>query len=378
MKPKGSENYDVLVVGGGVIGLSLAWELAQHGATVCLLDRGSLGNEASWAGAGMIPPGSPRSHWKVATPLEQLAGWSQLLHPQWHERLLELTGIDNEYQACGAIQLALTPNEASELDMKVAHWRQLGMECHELTTHTLCEIEPSLAKQATNFLRAVLLPEEAQIRNPRHLRALIAACQAEGVALRPNVEVQAFESRAERVLSVKTSEGLVTASQFCLTAGCWSGEIAKLLGFELPVRPIRGQIVLLNGQPGRLQRNINLDVRYLVPRQDGRVLVGSTQEDVGFVQESTADGEAELMSFAKKIAPELAGFPVESHWSGLRPATLDGLPYLGRIPQLENCWLATGHFRAGLQLAPATAEVMRALMLGQSPPLDVQTLGPTR
>lgn len=373
-----NDNYDALIVGGGVIGLSLAWELSQHGAKVCVVDRGQLGMEASWAGAGMIPPGPAESHWAGATHFEQLAGLSQRLQRQWHERLLELTGIDNEYRCDGAIHLAFTDDEAQALDEKAERLQQLGIAFEAIDAATLADLEPALASQSTKFTRAYLLPDEAQLRNPRHLRALIAACQLAGVDLRPGVEVHKFEVSKNRLSQAMTNEEPIRAEQFCLAAGSWSGQLAASLDLDLPVRPIRGQIVLLKGPLGLIRRDINVGPRYFVPRHDGRLLVGSTQDDVGFLKENTAAGVGELMQFAQTLTPAVAQLPIETCWSGLRPATADGLPYLSRLPKHENGWLATGHFRAGLQLSPATAVVMRALMLGQKSPVDVMGLGVER
>ena len=370
-----NDNYDALIVGGGVIGLSLAWELSQHGTKVCVVDRGQLGMEASWAGAGMIPPGPAESHWAGATPFEQLAGLSQSLQREWHERLLELTDIDNEYCCDGAVHLALTDDEAQALDEKAERWQQLGIASQAIDAETLADLEPALASQASKFSQAYLLPKEAQLRNPRHLRALIAACLFAGVELRPGVAVHKFEASKNRLSQVLTSDGPIRAEQYCLAAGSWSGQLAASLGIDLPVRPIRGQIVLLNGPSALIRRTINVGPRYLVPRRDGRLLIGSTQDDVGFLKENTAAGVGELMQFAQTITPNVAQLPIETCWSGLRPATADGFPYLGRLPKHENGWLATGHFRAGLQLSPATAVVMRALMLGQASPVDVAGLG---
>ena len=360
------------------MGLSLAWELAQHDARVCVVDRGQLGKEASWAGAGMIPPGPDRSQWDIASPLEQLEGLSQELHTRWHEQLLEQTGVDNEYRRCGALQLALTHDEALALDNKAERWLQLGIACETLDPAALTNIEPALARRAAELSRIYHLPGETQIRNPRHLQALVAACESTGVALRPDVEVRDFHTGNDRIVRVETSEGPIDAEHFCLTAGSWSGELATRLGLALPVRPIRGQIVLLNGPVDLIRRDINVGPRYLVPRRDGRLLIGSTQEDVGFVNENTEAGVADLTDFAKSIAPDVGRLPVEARWAGLRPGSADGLPFLGRIPQLANAWLATGHFRAGLQLSPATAVVMRSLILGQEPPVDVTALGVER
>ncbi len=375
---RSNSQYDVLLVGGGVIGLSLAWELSEHGAKVCVLDRGELGKEASWSGAGMIPAGPSKDHGATATPFEQLAGMSEQLHVQWHGRLAELTGIDNGYRQCGTLFLSADDLEGKSIRKQIGRWRELGIECQELDAPQLTELEPALAKQADQFTTAFHVPAEAQFRSPRHMRALIAACRMRGVDLRPSVAAGQFKSASGRITSVDTSEGPIQAEHYCLTAGCWTGQLAKSLGLDLPVRPIHGQIVLLNGPAGLIRRNIYVDMLYLTPRPDGRLLVGSTLEDVGFLKQNTVTATAELMRFATSLSPSLAKLPIEAYWSGLRPGTPDGFPYLGRVPAVENGWIAAGHYRAGFQLAPATAVVMRALLQGETPPVDVASFGVER
>ena len=370
-----SSSHDVLIVGGGVVGLSLAWELAQHGAKVCVVDRGEMGREASWAGAGMVPPGPARSHWEIAAPLERMAGLSSDLHAEWSQTLLDRTGIDNEYRRCGTLRLAEAPAETDILQQQMSRWRELGIECHELDESQLADFEPNLAAPVGRFTASCVVPGETQIRNPRHLQALLAACRQEGVELRPGTAVRELITQGDRVIEAIAGDDSLVAEQFCLTAGCWTGQLARTLGLDLPVKPIRGQIVLLSGTEQLLSHNLNVGLRYLAPRQDGHILVGSTMEDVGFAKENTAEATDELLSFATRLVPTLAELPVETCWSGLRPGTSDGKPYLGRAGRFLNTWLATGHFRAGLQLSPATAVVMRSLILGQAPPIDVKSLG---
>ncbi len=365
------KNFDVLIVGGGVIGLSLAWELAQHSVKVGVVDRSALGKEASWAGAGMIPPGPPESHWHVATALEQLEGLSQTLHERWHPRLLEATGIDSQYQQSGSLHLAaFTEEQVVELRSRVARWQALGIDCREIDATTVADLEPALAARAEQFALAYCLPDEAQIRNPRHLQALLAACELADVDLMPHAEVQGFATDGQRITVAETDQGSITADQICICTGCWSGQLARQLGTDLPVRPIRGQIALLDGHVGLLKRNVCVGSRYLVPRRDGLVLVGSTEEDVGFQKATTDDAINGLRDFAASVAPETAALPLRSSWSGLRPGTPGRQPILGRVPRFDNAWIATGHFRAGLQLSPATAVVMRSLIMGQESPIE--------
>ena len=191
------------------------------------------------------------------------------------------------------------------------------------------------------------------------------------VELLTHCEVNGFEFRRERMTGVRTNSGKQEAENFVLTAGAWSAELGRQLGVELALKPIRGQMVLLKSEPGRLRHIINVGPRYLVPREDGRILAGSTEEAVGFVKENTPDGVAGLIEFIRELAPALHKATFERSWAGLRPNTHDGLPYVGPLPGLGNAWLATGHFRSGLTLSPGTAVVVASLVLGQTPPFDL-------
>jgi glycine oxidase len=372
---KSSEIFDVLLIGGGAMGLSLAWELAQHGAKVCVVDSGPMGNEASWAAAGMLPPGPNRALWPQCSAYEQLQGLSHELHPQWHERIREFVEIDNGYRPTGAIYIADgAPAANAALQRNQQEWRRWQLEQHSLDSTSLCDLEPALAVTG----EAVLLPSESQVRPPRHLKALLAVCQKSGVELRSGCQVLGWQTTGNKITAALTSTGLISAEHYCLTSGCWTGALAAGLGLSLPIRPVRGQILLLNGPPHTLRRIVNAGPRYLTSRPDGRVLVGATQEEVGFDKQNTVEGLAELMNFARTLCPALAKFTLEKSWSGLRPGTADDLPYLGRLPNHENGWIAAGHFRAGIQLSPATAVEMRSLILGQEPPVDVTDLGVAR
>lgn len=357
--------FDVAIAGGGVIGLSIAWELAQQGATVCVIDGGEPGRQASWAASGMLPPG-PRlwldDHF---SPLEQMAGLSQELNEPWHERLLEQTGIDNGFRPSGALYLG------QDLTEHCKEWHRRGIEYRRLEAAEVREIEPALEPSG----ETVFLPEEAQLRPPWHLMALRTACEESGVEFHHGGHLREVRPAGDRVDQLTTERGKILAGRFCLCAGCWSEQLARTFGLSLPTVPIRGQIALLKGSFGVLRHIINVGPRYLTPRSDGRVLIGSTQESAGFESVTTAGAVGELLRFAVELCPALAAFELETCWAGLRPATPDGLPYLGRIPGFQNFWVATGHFRAGFQLAAATGVVMRCLMLGQDSPVEISSLG---
>lgn len=358
---------DVLIIGGGAIGLSLAYELAGQGARVRVVDRGQLGQESSWAGAGIIPPGSadPQAH-----SLDQLAALGAKLHPEWSQQLRAETGIDNGYRPCGGLYLARDAATHKELESFRITWRTQGITFHTLTPGQLADVEPNLAPP----LAIDLLRDEAQLRNPRHVKALAIACQRRGVELSPGIEAGDFVASGTRITAVDTTGGKIEAGQVCICGGAWSRLIASRLGVSLGVRPIRGQIVLLDRGATVLNHIINDGPRYLVPRDDGRVLVGSTEEDVGFEKRNTAEALRGLFEFAVSLVPQLGAARFERAWAGLRPASLDGLPYLGRVPRYDNAWLAAGHFRAGLSMSCSTAVVMAQAMLGKQPQIDLTPL----
>jgi glycine oxidase len=390
---------DVLIIGGGVIGLSLAWDLATHGCSVRVIDQGEVGREASWAGAGVLPPGVMHAD---QHPHEQLRGLSYQLHSEWAERLRGLTGIDTGYRRCGGIYLARAPGEAAALAAWAAALREEGIEAIRLSVEELHDIEPGIAmvearksapsaalstqysvlstttsgapRRSTSPQVALFLPDEAQLRNPRHLKALVAACEQAGVKIIPHVAPSEFRIRDDELTEVCTSAGSMRARQYCFTAGAWTGQLLARLGINTGILPIRGQIVLFrckSASGGPITRIINEGSRYLVPRDDGRVLSGSTEEEVGFDKRTTDEAISELTEFARGLVPALREADVELTWAGLRPGSYDGLPYLGRLPGLKNAYVAAGHFRTGLFLSPATAVVMSQLLRGEKPGIDL-------
>jgi glycine oxidase len=357
---------DLLVIGGGVVGLSIAYEAAGRGRRVRVIDAGQPAREASWAGAGILPPAGEGD----LDPLEQLVALSNRRHTAWTEELRAETGIDNGYRHCGAIYLARDARDTAQLD-ELATWAaSRSIIAEPLPGSALSEAEPALRPTGA-VSAAYLLPEERQIRNPRHLKALLQACAQRGVQITAGMAADDFEIRGARIRAVRTVGGTISADQFCITTGSWTAAVARRLGVQLQIKPIRGQIALLALQRPLLSRIINEGPRYLVPRPDGRVLVGSTEEDAGFDRSNTAGAIGELLRFAQSLVPELASAQLERTWAGLRPATRDGLPYLGAVPGLDNAWVAAGHFRGGLQLSTGTALVMNQLMADQRPEVDL-------
>ncbi len=362
---------DVLIIGGGVIGLSTAWELARQGARVHLIDRREPGKEASWAGAGMIPPGD--IHFENR-PYREMSRQSALLWPDVSAELFQATGLDNEYRRCGAVILA-EPDVAPEVfQSEMARWTQQGVTATPLDADDCSRLEPALRPASA---LAYALPQQAQVRNPRHLAALLAACLQLGVRCTRGVTLHSVDADAQGIRHLRTSEGTLAAGQFLWATGAWTQSLRDLLQWNFPVEPVRGQIVLLR-TPGFLRGIVEQGKRYLVPRADGRLLIGSTEERVGFNREENEELLQQLLDFGKSLVPELEHVSPERHWCGFRPATQDLLPILGRFPHWKNAWMATGHYRAGLSLSPLTGRIMRQLLLDQPPDLDISPFSPER
>jgi glycine oxidase len=326
---------DVTIIGGGIIGLTAAYFLAKCGRQVEVIDRQEFGREASWAGAGILPPGNPQ---RARTPADILRAESVSRFARFTAELRELSGHDTGYVRCGGLEF-LEANEASSVDI----WR------NEEIRYGL--FNPESGIQIPDDTSAYYLPDFAQVRNPWYLRALIAACSQVGVTMRPNTPYTPADVHANH--------------PHILASGAWSAEFLRTFQVALPVRPVRGQIVLFRCSKLPFTRILMLGKRYLVPRPDGRILVGSTEEpEAGFVKANTPEGVDDLKQFAFGLCPALRTAEIEATWAGLRPGSPDGLPYIGAVNGVKNLYAAVGHSRAGVQLSIGTAMLIRELLVG--------------
>jgi glycine oxidase len=359
---------DVLILGGGVIGLTTAYFLAKESVHVEIVDKGDLGQEASWAGAGMIPPaGNPRL---ATTPYDELLSLSSEMFSRFTQELSDHSGSDSGYLRCGALVLL---DEGEQ--QTVATWRKHAIDFELLEQEKLHWLEPGLNRRV---LRGYFLLDYAQVRNPRYVKSLIAACDSYGVAFRPGCPVHALERSGNRITAVQSGDGRLTAEKIVIAAGAWSESLLAPLGCRLGIRPVRGQIALLNTRWPVLWKILEVGKRYIVPRSDARVLIGSTEEDAGFDKHTTADAIRGLLDFALDLAPVLADASIERTWAGLRPGSPDGMPFLGAVPGLDNLFVASGHFRAGIQLSPITGLLMKQLLLGQNLRMVIDHFSPQR
>ncbi|MHB8166548.1 MAG: NAD(P)/FAD-dependent oxidoreductase [Sulfuricella sp.] len=324
-------NLDYLIVGGGVVGLSSALELARGGATVTVLERGVCGGESSWAGGGILSPLLPWDYSSAVTDLTQL---SCRLFPEWVGRVAEISGIDPEYRVSG---LRVMPPFDAE---RAVPW---------------CAGQGMRLEQDGKVL---WLPDVAQVRNPRLMKALRLALERMGVRIVERAEVTGIVSTEDRVERLDTTAGPFAAEHYVVAAGAWSKKLLGKQGMQLDIKPVRGQMLLYRAQPGMLRQIILQNGTYLIPRDDGHILVGSTLEDVGFDKATTEEARVALHARAMDMLPQLAQAEFIQHWAGLRPAAPDNIPTIARHPQLENLFLNSGHFRYGVTMAPASAQIL--------------------
>jgi glycine oxidase len=346
---------DILVIGGGVIGLMTARELADAGASVTLVEMGDTGQQASWAGGGILSPLYP---WRFAGAVTALAGWSQQVYPSLCTELFETTGIDPEYSTSGLMIL-----DAEEHAEALAWATAEQVTLDTLSRSQIAEKEPGLQ---TDVREALWLADIGQIRNPRLTKALRTAIEPK-VTIREHEEVLELRVNSGKVQGVRTRAGDIDAERVVVCTGAWTAQLLAKLGRKPDIRPVRGQMILFYAKPGQIRHLTLYRERYVIPRRDGRVLIGSTLEDAGFEKRTTAEAKEELYRIATAMFPLLKRTPIEDHWAGLRPGSPSGIPYIGPYPGADGLYVNAGHFRNGLVTGPASARLLADLLLGRDP-----------
>lgn len=355
-----------IVVGGGAIGLLSGLLLARADVAVVLIESSGVGHESSWAGGGIVSPLYP---WRYSAAVTALAHWSQDFYPGLARHLLEGTGVDPEVHVTGLYWLDLD-DEAEALAWAAGERRPLF-------SVDIAEAYRDVPVLGAGFGRAIHMPGVANVRNPRLVKALRAALAAmPNVELREHCPVTGFIQEGERICGVTTAAGEIRAERVVLAAGAWSGELLGTLGLELPVEPVKGQMILYKCAEDFLPSMVLAKGRYAIPRRDGHILIGSTLEYAGFDKTPTDNALESLKASAEELLPALKDAEVVGHWAGLRPGSPEGIPFIGELPEHPGLWLNCGHFRNGLVLAPASCRLLADLMLGREPIIDPAPYAP--
>lgn len=351
------------VIGAGVSGLLAARELSLAGASVSVIDNTAPG-AASWAGAGVLSPLHP---WRYPEPVNALSEWGQENYRTLAEQLMATTGIDVEWEQSGMV--VVDPHSMGAAQA----WCRIRPGSRFIEGEELRELEPRLGR----FNAAWWLPHVAQVRNPRLLAALKQDLAGRGVSTRHDTVTEIVVQNG-RVTGLTFQNVTIPAHCVVNAAGAWSSHVPLSGAFSPAITPVKGQIVLLKGTRRMLRHLMVNEDCYLVPRRDGRILVGSTVERVGFDARATDDARKRLYVAAVDFVPALSETVIEAQWAGLRPGSPDDVPLIGAHPQIQGLYLSIGHYRNGLTMAPASARLIADIILGRPPILDPAPYAPGR
>lgn len=349
---------DVTIVGGGIMGMLTAYECRRAGASVTLIEKNLPGQESSWAGGGILLPIYP---WRQHAAISQLVMQSLKLYPALMDDLQNNSGIDPEFIQSGML-LCKNPDFAAA----VAWCEQYGVAWQTPPQEVLAPL-------ASGLEQPLWLPTIRQARNPRLLKALYLSLCNLGVQVISQCSLQNLEIKNNRVHAIHTSLGDFPVNQLVITTGAWSGDLwQQLLGAEqqIKIKPAKGQMLLFAAKPDTLTTMVLDGAHYLIPRADGHILVGSSVEYAGFDKTTDLETKIRLQNFAQQTVPALQHYPVVQHWAGLRPGTEHGIPYITQHPELQNLSLNAGHFRNGLTMAPAAAQLLVDLLLQRTPAIS--------
>jgi glycine oxidase len=364
------KHYDAVVAGGGLIGASIAFELASEGMRVAVFDAQNPGREASWASAGMISPAPESPEMASLLPISMA---SVRRYPEFLQRVEEISGKTVGYRKDGALELLLNGTSQSEIDEILALHRSSGLRAELLSGPEARELEPSL----TGEIRAAIhRPDEASVDNRLLTEATLEAAHRKGAEIFPGNGAKALWSDGAICKGLHLQNGRVEARWTVIAAGCFSARIEGVSAYA-PVTPAKGQMMAMRCDSVNLKKDLWSGHMYLVPRNDGRIIAGSTVEYEGFDRNVTVAGMKKILSGAISLVPALESARIEETWAGLRPDSPDHLPILGPT-DLDGLLIATGHFRSGILLTPITARLIREWVATQKVSEDWAPFSPMR
>lgn len=346
---------DFTIIGGGIIGLLTAREFLLAGATVAMIERNEVGQESSWAGGGILLPIYP---WRQPDAISRLALQSLKLYPDLAARLKDESSIDPEWNPCG---LLITKNP--DFDKAAAWCDANNIVFLEAGAEFFYDLDTIPEKP-------LWLPDIAQARNPRLVKSLKQNVINKGVSLTEHCELIDIVLAGNSITAIKTTAGLFPVNQLIMTAGAWTGQLFQRLlpaqtGHAPKIAPVKGQMLLFDAKPGLLPHMVLDNDQYLIPRLDGKILAGSTVEQDDFNKTTSVEAGEKLSAFALNLLPSLKNYPLIKHWAGLRPGTEHGIPYIDKHPDINNLSINAGHFRNGLVMGPASAQLMADLILNR-------------
>lgn len=362
----------IAIIGAGVSGLLSALELVEQGCSITLFDQQHAGHAASWAGGGILSPMYP---WRYPNEVNHLAQHGKQLYQQWNEKLQPKTGIDFQIHDTGMLIF----DEADfELGLSYKDQHQDPMQhCEYLQREQLETVNPHISAQ---FQHAIYFPHLANVRNPRLLKSLISYLkQHPQVEVYENTWIEKFNIQNQKIQSVENANGQrFVADQFVIATGAWSHCWAEQLQLSIPVEPVQGQMMLFKTPENWLPTMCMNNVMYLIPRLDGHIVCGSSMDHIGFDKRPNVQTQQNIYKACIEMVPELANFPIVKQWAGLRPSSPTGIPYIGKMPELNNLWANFGHYRNGLCMGPASAQLLRQLMLNQDTRVDAKAYSTER
>lgn len=367
-------NPDVLIVGGGVIGLSIARELHKKGVSrVTVLEKNVCGREASWAAAGML---GPQAEADEGGTFFDLCCASRDLFPTLADELLDETGVDIELSRSGTLYIAFTAAEAAHLEKRFEWQTRAGLSVKRLSADDAREAEPSISP---NVREALSFPNDWQVENRKLLGALRRYAEVNDISIIENCAVNNLVVENGRVIGAETDTGAISAGKTILATGAWTSLI-KLADCEMPLKiePVRGQMIAYRAGEQMFRHVVYCRSGYIVPRMDNRILAGSTTEFVGFDKSATDKAAQDLHSMATTIAPKISDLKITDQWSGLRPFAADGLPVIGSVNRLDDLFVATAHYRNGILLASITAKIVADKVINNVVAADIKTFSPDR
>ena len=362
--------FDVAIAGGGLIGATIAFELARAGLQVALFDRHELGEGSSWAAAGILSPAPENAGMISIVPLGRA---SLQLYPEFVATVEEISGQSAGYRARGTLEALFSTDAQEKLSTIIALHHGLGLRAEPVRAEDAREMEPALSPELE---AAVFRPDEACVDNRALTKAVLTAAEASGVKTFAGSNVQSIAKNGGHCEGLLVDGEKVQSRWTVIAAGCRSAEIEGAAQYA-PVRPAKGQMIALRAKDLNIERVLWSDHVYLVPRNDGRILAGATVEYVGFEKKVTASGVQKIIAAALQLAPALGDAQIEETWAGLRPDALDHLPIIGPT-DLDGLLIATGHFRSGILLAPITAQLIREWITTQNVRQDWTRFNPMR